>query len=105
MINVFTGRCDEPKFGECSYCGGNLTTDHSCPQREQVEAAVESMLAEQPTKLARMIKLWVAANDIEQAQLASEWKAPPATVSRFLNGKNMPDGRTTARIIAWLLEP
>lgn len=101
MINVFTGRCDEPRFGECPYCHGSLTNGHKCPQQE----AAEQYLAEQPTKLAKMIKLWIAANDIEQGQLAKEWGTPSATVSRFLNGKNMPDGKTTARIISWLLEP
>ena len=63
------------------------------------------MLEKQPTKLAKMIRLWLAANDIEQTELAKAWEAAPSTVSRFLNGAHLPDGRTMARIIAWMLEP
>lgn len=105
MINVFTGRCDDPRFGVCLHCGETLTNGHQCKGREVGEAILEAMQTDHPTKLAKMIKLWIAANDIDQLQLAKEWGTPGATVSRFLNGKNMPDGRTTARIISWLLEP
>jgi len=70
-----------------------------------VEQAVEQMAERQPTKLAKMIRLWLAANDIDQKALEGPWQATGATISRFLNGAHMPDGRTTARIIAWILEP
>lgn len=52
-----------------------------------------------------MIKLWAAAHGIDQRQLAEELGTTGATVSRFVNGQNMPDGATTARIIGWLFEP
>lgn len=104
MINVFTGRC-EPMYGACPYCSGALVAGHKCPGQEAAEAILQDTETSQPTKLAKMVKLWIAANDIDQLQLAKEWGTPGATVSRFLNGKNMPDGRTTARIISWLLEP
>lgn len=104
MINVFTGRCDD-RYGVCLHCGGALANGHVCKGLEVGEAILEAMQPDHPTKLAKMVKLWIAAHNIEQTQLAKEWGTPTSVVSRFLNGKNMPDGKTTARIISWLLEP
>jgi hypothetical protein len=55
-------------------------------------------------RLAKVVRLYAAANSIAHSHLAEEWRAPPATVCRFLSGKQTPNGRTMARIIAWLLE-
>lgn len=54
-------------------------------------------------KLAEVIRLWAKVNDVEYATLAQQWQASPSTVTRFLKGEQMPNGETTARIIAWLL--
>lgn len=51
-----------------------------------------------------MIRLWCAANNVEQARLAEQWQASPSTVTRFLANEHMPNGPTMARIIAWLLD-
>lgn len=102
-MNILTGRCDEVKYGQCAFCGGNLTNGHTCPQMEA--AAREALAMKEPSKLARMIRIWAAATGIEQAEIAKAWDSQPSTVSRFLNGNNLPDGKTMARIIAWLLEP
>jgi predicted XRE-type DNA-binding protein len=96
--------CRELKFGECPHCHGSLTADHRCPGKEAADEALASMLAK-PAKIVNMIRLWLAVNNVEQTELAKAWGASTATVSRFLSGQNMPDGRTTARIVSWLLEP
>lgn len=56
------------------------------------------------TRLAAMVKLWVKLTDIKQNDLAEAWGCGSSTVTRFLAGENMPDGPTTARIIAWLFQ-
>lgn len=92
-------------YGQCPYCHGNLTNGHNCRQRREAEAAMQELTAKSQTKLARMIRIWAAATGVEQAELAKAWGAAPSTVTRFLAGSTMPDGKTTARIIAWLMEP
>ena len=105
MINVFTGRC-EPMYGACPYCSGALVAGHKCPGQEAAEAILrDTDSAGRTPKLASMIRLWIAANNVDQLHLAKQWGVPTSVVSRFLNGKNMPDGKSTARIISWLLEP
>ena len=92
----------EPMFGQCAYCGNNITNGHTCPQMERAQRELQSM---EPTRLARMIRIWAAAIGTEQTELAKQWNTAQSTVSRFLNGNSLPDGRTMSRIICWLLEP
>lgn len=55
-------------------------------------------------KLATIIRLYVAVNAVSQKDLAKEWGVGESTVTRFLKNGQMPDGRSTARIIAWLFD-
>lgn len=55
-------------------------------------------------RLAVLIRLWAKLNDVEYAALAAQWQASPSTVTRFLKDGQMPNGKTMARIIAWLME-
>ena len=105
-MNIMTGRCGEQMFGQCPYCHGSLTIGHKCPGQEVAEEAVRSMMDEsnKPPKLAQMIRLWIAATGYEQADVAKAIGCSTSTLSRFLNGQNMPDGRTTARMLSWLIE-
>ena len=57
-----------------------------------------------PTKLAVMLRMWLSYHGLEQRDFAAEIGCSPSTVTRFLAGHAMPDGTTTARIIAWLFE-
>lgn len=75
-----------------------------CPQMDKAFASMIKKDSTKPTRLAWMIRIWAAAADIQQADLAKQWGATPSTVTRFLSGESMPDGRTLAKIIAWLLE-
>lgn len=103
-MNIFTGRCDEPMYGQCPYCRGSLTMGHKCPGQRAAEEALESMTTK-PMKLATMVRIWLAMNHVEQATLAGQLGTNPSTLSRFLNGHGIPDGTTMAKLISWLLEP
>ena len=105
-MNILTGRCDsETVFGRCPYCGGSLLNGHDCPKRPAAEDTSEVTVPKDHPKMARMIRLWAAAAEVQHETLAKAWNTNGATVSRFLTGKHVPDGRTMARIIAWLFEP
>lgn len=54
-------------------------------------------------RLAQMIRLWCAANNVDQKTLAADWGCGESTVTRFLASEQMPNGLTMARVIGWLL--
>jgi transcriptional regulator with XRE-family HTH domain len=57
-----------------------------------------------PMRLARMLRLYIAASeDMTQKQVAQECGVSTSTVSRFLSGEQMPDGRAFAALLAWCL--
>jgi transcriptional regulator with XRE-family HTH domain len=57
-----------------------------------------------PMRLARMLRLYVAASeDLTQKQVAHESGVNESTLSRFLSGEQMPDGRAFAALLAWCL--
>ena len=56
------------------------------------------------TRLATMIRIYVAMNGIQAKSLAKSWGCSPSTVTRFLKGEVMPDARTVIRIISWCIE-
>lgn len=57
-----------------------------------------------PTRLALALRLYIAANQIEQRLLAKEWDCSESTVTRFLAGQAMPEAKTMMRILAWMIE-
>jgi len=65
---------------------------------------VPTVAKPQPTKLAVMLRMWLSYHGIEQRDFSVELGCSPSTVTRFLAGTAMPDGKTVARIIAWLFE-
>lgn len=55
-----------------------------------------------PTRLARMLKLYIAAADgLSQKQIAAECEMSESTLSRFLSGEQQPDGRAFFRLVTW----
>lgn len=54
------------------------------------------------SKICHVIRVYAAAMNLENKELALAWGCSESTVSRFLNGKNWPDGPTMCRIFAWL---
>lgn len=55
-------------------------------------------------RFARMLRLYVAATDgVTQKQIARESGVNVSTLSRFINGDQMPDGRSFAALLAWAL--
>jgi len=60
-------------------------------------------MAPVPMRLARMLKLYVATHEggLTQRQVAKEAGMSEATLSRFLTGEQMPDGRSFGALVAW----
>lgn len=56
------------------------------------------------TKLAKALRMYLAAQDIEQQALAQELGVSEAMVSRFLAGQGRPEAITSAKIYLWLLQ-
>jgi hypothetical protein len=54
------------------------------------------------SNLSRMMKLYLAANDIEQKSLCLELGISQSSLTRFLQGNSL-DMANTGRLIAWLL--
>lgn len=62
----------------------------------------DSETAPPPMRLARMLKLYVAAtNGYSSAQLSIESGVSESTISRFLAGKQMPEAKAFAALVAW----
>lgn len=55
-------------------------------------------------RLASMMKLYMAVNDIGTRELARQLDMSPATLSRIVNGGNC-EMRNFAKVFAWLVEP
>ena len=56
------------------------------------------------TRLGEALRLYLAAKQIEQLKVALAIGTSQSTVTRFLQGKNMPDAATMARLVVWLLD-
>lgn len=93
--------------GPCSLCGepqafraANCTRSRAeCPYGK-AEAALITALT--PMRLARMLKLYVATHEgLTQKQVAQEAGIGESTLSRFLSGEQMPDGRAFAALVTW----
>lgn len=91
------GRAEPPIYGQCSRCGGAL---HSCLLMAP-EVPETSMKA---SRLSQAIRIYTAASRIENKELAAAWSCSESTVSRFLSGKQWPDGQTICRIVSWLMD-
>lgn len=52
-------------------------------------------------RLAEMLRLYIAANGLEQKAVANDIGVSESTFSRFLAGNAMPDAIGFMRIIAW----
>jgi transcriptional regulator with XRE-family HTH domain len=53
------------------------------------------------THLSKMLKIYIAAADIEQKQLAKELKMSESSLTRLLQGQGV-DMQTLGNIIQWL---
>lgn len=52
-------------------------------------------------RLADMLRLYIAANGLEQKMVATEIGISESTLSRFLSGASTPDGIGFMRVVAW----
>jgi len=52
-------------------------------------------------RLAEMLRLYIAANGLEQKAVATEIGVSESTLSRFVSGNAVPDAIGFMRIIAW----
>lgn len=76
------------------------------PCRKDMEATYDlptPSMAPAPMRLARMLKLYVATHEgsLTQKQVAKEAGMSEASLSRFLTGEQMPDGRSFGALVAW----
>jgi hypothetical protein len=60
-------------------------------------------MTREKTRLAIAIRLWLAAEDREQKDLAAAWCCSESTVARFLGGQAIPESGTMLRIFTWCL--
>ena len=72
-------------------------------RHEQKTPSNEQMVVQAPMRLARMLKLYVANHEggLTQKQVAKEAGMSEASLSRFLAGEQIPDGRSVGALIAW----
>lgn len=52
-------------------------------------------------RLARMLKLYIAAEGLEQKKVAAEIGIGESTLSRFMSGEALPAADAYARVLAW----
>lgn len=52
-------------------------------------------------RLAEMLRLYIAANQLEQKAVAAEIGVNESTLSRFIAGNATPDAAGFMRIVAW----
>jgi transcriptional regulator with XRE-family HTH domain len=52
-------------------------------------------------RMARMLRLYIAASDLTQKQVAADAGIAESTLSRFLSGEQMPDARGFLALLAW----
>ncbi|MBK8105990.1 MAG: helix-turn-helix domain-containing protein [Betaproteobacteria bacterium] len=70
-------------------------------RKEQIPPAPA---AAAPMRLARMLRLYVAATEgLTQKQVAQAAGVNESTVSRFLSGEQLPDGRAFAALLTYCL--
>lgn len=55
-------------------------------------------------KLAKMMRLLMAAEGIQQKDLATQLGISESTLSRFLNDVQMPDAKSFAAIMVWCFD-
>lgn len=55
------------------------------------------------SNLSKILKLYLAVNDVEQKQLALYWEMSPSSLTRLLQGKDV-DMKSFANIVKWLGE-
>jgi hypothetical protein len=55
------------------------------------------------SNLSKMLKMYLAANDIEQKSLCVKLSINQSSLTRFLQGHGL-DMASTGRLISWLLE-
>ena len=75
---------------------------HAAPDFAAAIAAIVPQA--KPMRLARMLRLYVAATEgLTQKQVAQQSGVSESTVSRFLSGEQMLDGRAFAALLAYCL--
>jgi hypothetical protein len=93
--------------GPCGICNLPQIRRRECTRThtECPYGKAEPTVPEAPMKLARMLKLYAAITDgVTQKQIAQEAGVSESTLSRFLSGEQMPDGRAIAALISWSLK-
>ena len=74
------------------------------PQAAHRKEQAPTAPAAAPMRLARMLRLYVAATEgLTQKHVAKVAGVNESTVSRFLSGEQMPDGRAFAALLAYCL--
>ena len=51
--------------------------------------------------LAKMLRLYLDANDLDQKTAAQQMKINESTLSRFMSGQTLPDAENFMRILLW----
>lgn len=103
--------------GPCTNCGLTQNMRSACTKSRDecpygkehppvdFAASLAALVTQtKPMRLARMLRLYVAATEgLTQKQVAQLAGVNESTVSRFLSGEQMPDGRAFAALLAYCL--
>lgn len=101
--------------GPCELCGlpqiaraqGCTRSNAECAYGKDPDPEIMAMVTQaapqpKPMRLARMLKLYVAAHEeLTQKRVAQEAGISESSLSRFLSGEQMLDGRAFAALVAW----
>jgi hypothetical protein len=70
----------EQIYGRCTRCGGALINGHVC-----VPLMEEPVTDTTPSRLCSAVRLYAAAMNLENKDLAKSWECSESTVSRILS--------------------
>jgi len=94
--------------GPCNLCGApQIARAERCPRSRQecaygkFDAPVTAAL--RSSRLAAMLRLYIATGNREQRELADEIGINESTLSRYLSGKASPDAEGFSKILVWVL--
>lgn len=58
-----------------------------------------------PTRIGKMLRLYIVSEGIRQDTLGKELDISPSTMTRIIKNGKMPDAKSMLKIMAWAVEP
>lgn len=90
--------------GPCPECGlAQAARAEGCKRSRQECSYGKFDQKANASRLAMMLRLFIASQGLEQRAVADDMGISESTLSRFLSGKQNPDGAGFCKIIVWVL--